>query len=167
MNKTQARLLSIIVASLALPIVGCARPSTVVITEPIGSSPAIAATNASQGVLVVFTETFANPDPSQAILEHGDGRLGYEVRDAQSGALITKVASGAPETPAVKLAPGHYRVRADRLSGSQVEATVSIQAGRTTEIYLDRSHPLPVSELRGLSVVAPDGSFVGWRGTSG
>ena len=115
MNKTQTRFFSILAASLALPLVGCARPSNVVITEPIGSSPAVAPTNASQGLLVVFTETYANPDPSQAILEHGDGRLSYEVRDAQSGAVVAEVAAGQIGTPAVKLAPGQYRVRAESL----------------------------------------------------
>lgn len=139
---------------------GCARSGNTVITQPIGPEP-VARTEGVRGELVVFTESNASPDPSQAIQEHGAGRLGFTVTDASTGVTVQTAPDGRDVPAAIALSPGFYRVKAETLSGGTVEATARIEPGRTTEIYLDGSRRL----ANGAQDVVRDsnGNFIGWR----
>jgi xanthine/CO dehydrogenase XdhC/CoxF family maturation factor len=166
MNQTRSICVAIAAISLALPLVGCARPATIVIAEPIGPAPSTSVLDARQGSLIVFTESDASPSPSQSLQEHGKGRLGFAVIDPKTGAVLVEVAAGEAEPPTVKLTAGQYRVRAESLSRALIEATVRIEAGKTTELYLDGNHAFDEPKLRANAQFAPDGAFIGWRASS-
>lgn len=153
-------------AGLAVAMsVGCARPANIVIAAPVGP-PIAAATDAQQGQLVVYNDSTAHPDPAESFQQHGTGRLGFIVADAASGAVVESIPTGLDSVPTLKLNPGRYLVHAESLSGATVEATVRVETGKTTELYLDGSRTLSNPSNNGNAVLAPDGSFVGWRSAS-
>ena len=145
--------------------VGCARPANLVVAQPVG--PAITtAADAQQGELVVYTDSNVDPDPAQAIREPGTGRLGFTVTDPTTGLVVRAVATGSADAPTLKLSPGQYEIRAESISGATVQARVYIEAGKATELFLDGSRTLPDASTNSNAVLAPDGSFIGWRSAS-
>ena len=87
MSHTRSTGTAVAVVCLAASLISCARPSNIVIADAVGPSPATKAGEERQGQLVVYTDSDANPDPSQAILEHGQGRQ-YAVDATRSGVCI-------------------------------------------------------------------------------
>ena len=148
-------------AGVALSV-ACARPANVVIAAPIGPTPVAT----QRGQLVVYNDSNVHPDPAESFQQHGAGRLGFTVTDSASGAVVQSIPTGLDNVPTLQLNPGQYVVRAESLSGATVEAAVRIETGRTTELYLDGSRTLPNASNNSNAVLAPDGSFVGWRSVS-
>lgn len=144
--------------ALALVIGGCAAPQQLSIQPVIGPDPSSPST-AVQGRLAVYTDV--------EITGSGDGqsssRRPYSLYDS-TGRLLAEIRGGseiAPDT--VTVAAGEYRVLGIGLSGKRIDVRVLVEPGKLTEVYLDRSRKLEASTALNSAVLAPDGSFLGWR----
>lgn len=144
--------------ALTLVIGGCAAPQQLSIQPVIGPDPSSPST-AAQGRLSVFTDV--------EITGTGDGqgssRRPYSLYDS-TGRLLAEIRGGsefAPDT--VTVTAGEYRVQGIGLSGKRVDVRVLVEPGKLTEVYLDGSRKLEAATAPNLVVLAPDGSFIGWR----
>jgi hypothetical protein len=161
---------SLAVLSLAVPLAGaaCSTSPVVRIAEPVGPAPS-SPSFLDEGRLVVHTPM--SRDPGDLYTEEYPGtspalRSPYTVYDAEGHTIqtVTNYMTGtAPEV--VSLPQGEYLVRAKGPSNQLVDVTVRIDHGKTTEVFLDGSHP-PNDMAPGQIVRGPDGKVVGWRATA-
>jgi hypothetical protein len=145
-------------------LVSCARPSTVVIEQPLGPSPT-SATQSNQGWLVVYTDIEKYADPTLQIQFAEPTRLPYTIVNSAGQPIQTVTARD--ETPEiVALSAGNYVVRGNTLQGGTIEAKVRISNGQTTNVVLDGSWTPDKAATGDSAVYGPDGTFVGWRAAS-
>lgn len=130
------------------------------LSEAIGPAPP-APPPPPQGFLRVYTPTEEYNDSEVFYYPHRNFTL-----LSVDGALLRYVRNADhdwDETPALTPLPvGSYKIRSLTRRSGIVTVPVSIELGRTTEVYLDRSfeeRPSPDGEY----VRLPNGEIVGWR----
>lgn len=144
--------------ALALVTGGCAAPQQLSIQPVIGPDPSSPST-AAQGRLAVYTDI--------EITGSGDGqgssRKPYSLYDS-TGRLLAEIRGGSEfAADTVTVTAGEYRVQGIGLSGKRIDVRVLVQPGKLTEVYFDRSRKVEASTALNSAVLAPDGSFLGWR----
>ena len=150
--------ISSVLAALALVVAGCAAPQHLRVQPVIGPDPSSPSTTV-QGRLAVYTDI--------EITGSGDGQFSsrkpYSLYDS-TGRLLGEIRGGSESAPdTVTVTAGEYRVIGIGLSGKRVDVRVLVEPGRLTEVYLDQSRQLKATISPDLVVLAPDGSFLGWR----
>jgi phosphate transport system substrate-binding protein len=142
--------------------VSCASAHALRVRDPVGPAPGTATSEDSNGYLLVFSET--------AVVNRGDSgtfhpHTAFSVHTLD-GRLLRRVMNhrtDEDQTPErVELSPGTYLARA-RAHGQTLELAVRIEAGRTTEVRLDRPWQPPGGTPPLAVATAPDGAPVGWH----
>lgn len=149
---------------LLLPwlLTGCVTTTALVISEPVGPEPRVEAGSRPRGTLVVYTawDIYPGAEPDQRYRE--DYVLSWP-----GASRVEKVGNHAgtfDEGPvSVSLPPGAYQVKARAAGHGRVTATVVIEAGRTTTLWLDGSVPGHAGAAAADQVRLPGGPVLGWR----
>jgi hypothetical protein len=98
-------------------------------------------------------------DPEDSHRHHRD--FSIYLLDGRRVMHVPNFESNWDEAPSLtQLKPGSYKVRSWAVHGGIALVTVVIEAGRTTDVYLDGSFQRPTGE--GSYVTLPTGEVVGW-----
>jgi hypothetical protein len=172
------RVLPIFAGIGAVILVGCASPTSTVQT-PVGPNPTVPARRNSMGSLAVFSAGQQQenwgwdseyPDyPSASADLQYQTHTGYSIYDA-TGQLVKNVDSNEKGTLGIEprtiaLPPGEYQIKALAAvgAGEWTQIPVVIEAGKTTEVHLNRQWTPPMNTPNGELVFSPEGFPVGWR----
>ncbi len=172
---------SLIIASTALCLIGCASPARVGLLEPVGPAPAGHDGAPPDGSLQVYSaRQRANVDINELEFRYNNdfGRNDFLYRPAHTdytiysstGKLVEHVRNAQnrndPQPALVTLPAGRYTIAARaEINGSRmpVEVPVVIEPGRCTQAHLQGNwkphHPFNNAQV----VRLPDGQIAGWR----
>ena len=156
---------NIAIASFGLAIVlaGCATTPRVTL-DRVGPAKELASAASNDGCLVVYTAisplmNLVDPDTdlhTDYTIQSDDGTVYRQVRN-----WVSKVLQ---EPATVSLPAGQYTVEAEASGHVTVCVPVSVEANRTTTVYLDGESHRGFKGAETTNLVSlPDGSVVGWR----
>jgi len=173
----------IAMSSIVVWAAGCASAHKVVVQDTVGPCHRVAASDASEGSLLVYSarekaplsiqaETFFwNADFGKNEFLYGTALSDYTIY-GQDGTVLEQVRNGrdaSGSTPAeVQLAPGHYTIEAEAERGGGMTMTVVIplvvEAGQITAVHLEPTPEIPAEATDpGRVVMLADGRIIGCR----
>ncbi len=154
---------------LLLPwlLTGCATTPPLVLAEPLGPAPLpAAATTGPRGALMVYSawDPFPGGDPDY---QYREDYVLHWPGDARVVRVRNHAGTFDPGPVTVNLPPGVYQIKARAARHGKVTATVVIEAGRVTSVWLDGTLPKDEAAAPADQVRLPGGQVVGWRATRG
>jgi len=146
---------------LTLLLAGCS--TTPLALAPVGPSPAVVESAASEGQLQVFSRMRGRSEGNNPPwYQHSD----YTIYDLQ-GKVVERVHNTtghyAKAPCLVALPTGSSLVKAKASDYFWVDVPVTIKRGRTTEVHLDNKWQIPGEASTKELVSLPNGHPVGWR----
>jgi hypothetical protein len=163
-------------------LVGCASPSPMVISEPVGPGPAVHGQAIGGTSLQVYSarvravvdlnreEFMANNDFGKNDFLYRPAHTDYTIC-TQDGKVLEEVRNARgpndPEPPIVHLAPGTYKIKARARDYGLVTVPVVIEPGKLTSVNLQRYRkPVPDSAPKTDLVLLGNSRVVGWKATA-
>lgn len=158
--KAMAAVLFALVANPLLT--GCASTTSLVLSEPVGPGPRSKAPLRPRGSPVVYSawDIYPGTDSDHRYREDFVLRRPGEVRVQK---VRNHVGTFDEGPVSVSLLPGVYQVEV-RVSGhGRVSASLVIEAGRTTSLWLDGTMPKDAAAAAADQFRLPDGQIIGWK----
>jgi hypothetical protein len=169
----------IVASNVLVCLVGCASPSPIAISEPVGPAPTVHGHATGSSSLQVYTARVRAPVDlnREVFMENNDfGRNDFLYEPAHTdysicskdGKVLQQVCNARgpndPEPAVVPLAPGAYEIKAKARDYGLVTIPVVIEPGKLTSVNLQRNRkviagPVPKTEL----VLLGKNRIVGWR----
>lgn len=153
--------MTLVSAAMISFLAGCASKPTAI--APVGPGPASHQTSNSRGFLKVYSETETHEIGGNSYYYPHTGYAVY----AESGVCLKRVANHVgdmDELPMLVAMPvGHYTVVAESAAYGRVRVPVVIEAGRTTNVHLNRDFGKQPQSSADELVRMPDGEIVGWH----
>ncbi len=152
---------STLLFALALLLAGCATPSPYVVSERVGSELRTETASEPRGTLVVYSAWDIYPGGESDNRYREDYVLQWP--EARVQKVRNHVGTFDEGPVAVSLPPGTYQVKARAIGHGRVTASVVIEAGRTTSLWLDGSMPKEATNSAAGLIRLPGGQIIGWK----
>jgi hypothetical protein len=170
----------LIAASNALLcLVGCASPSQLAISDPVGPAPTEhgqAIGNSSLQVYSARVRAVVDPNKEEFLQNNDFGKNDFKYEPAhtdyticsQDGKVLQKVRNARgpddAEPAVVPLAPGHYKIEAKARDYGMVVVPVVVESGKLTTVNLQRNRqPVPEPVAKTDMVLLGHSRIIGWR----